>query len=313
MSLTSAIPAVRWPAQPKTRLDPPVLRWPATARRDSPQVQRFPASPAPVRPQPPRPAAPPLRWPGAQRVGGGAATAEPEAVQGLLLGGLALGGLALAYGSYRYYRHRRRENTVTSIRNEQRGQPVTEVDYLENAELDTPSEVVADDPTLAQNERTYTIRINPRNPVGLDRTDRRLLRIAELHERTHISADLSYSANRQRARLYLEHGDPTDEEEFGQIQYQQNLRIDARLQRLERIIKGDNALSRLQKKEMLKRVEYAARPVEYDPVINELLAYSREYGIRANSATVKALVLLARENLARRRIGGPNLQGNWPA
>ncbi len=227
------------------------------------------------------------------------------------LGTALTGGLlGLGYLGYRYYRHRQRENTLNDIRNEQAGQPVT-THIMHGAAMDDFSHARTDDVDVPQGARNYDVHLNPNNPVGLGRTDASLMRIANIHERTHVSADMSYSANAGRSNMFLDHGDPT-QVNFGQTQYQNNLRMGNRTITLEHIVQHDPALTPGQRAEMLERVEYSGRPNEYDPVINELLAYTKEYGIRANSWTVKALVKLARENLARRTPGGGNLQGNWP-
>lgn len=227
---------------------------------------------------------------------------------------LTLGLGALGYGAYRYYRHRRRENTLNNIRNEQANQPlVGPVNILPpGTPMDTPSLAYTHDTLLPQGTRNYQVDVNPNNPVGLGRTDPRLLRIAELHERTHISADMAYSSNQDQARMWLVHGDPVNDPNFGAHNIEQYQRIADRLIALENIIQNDSALTTVQRNEMLQRVNYAGQMIEYDPVINELLAYTQEYGIRANSRTVKALVKLARENLARRRPHGPHLQNAWP-
>lgn len=177
--------------------------------------------------------------------------------------------------------------------------------------MNIPSLATTNEASRPQGNRNYQIEINPNNPVGLDRSDDSLLRIAELHERTHVSADMAYSSNRNRSRMWLMHGDP-DDGDFENHNNRQLTLIDNRLTILENIIGNDNALTDTQRDEMLKRVGYARGFIEYDPVINELLAYTQEYSIRASSNTVKALVELARENLIRRQPGGPDLQNNWP-
>ncbi|PSL45603.1 hypothetical protein CLV51_104309 [Chitinophaga niastensis] len=218
--------------------------------------------------------------------------------------GMLTGVGALGYGLYRYYRHRRRENTLADIHNEQAPQVITATNNVA-----TPSEAVADNPNAAQALRTYHIDMNNANPLGLDRTSPELINIATLHERTHISADMAYSENAANARGEIVHANPLAP---NHVVAQYNL-IDARLQTLTNIVTNDSALTALQRADMHQRLNYAGVPREYDPVINELLAYSKTFGIRANSKTVKALVELARENLTRRTAGGPHLQGNWPA
>jgi hypothetical protein len=178
--------------------------------------------------------------------------------------------------------------------------------------MDTPSDVQANNPLALPAARTYTININPYNPVGLDRTDSSLMRLAELHERTHISADQAYSTNQNQSRLALQHGDVNAANFFPTVMNPHNNAVAARLIRLEGIVQSDKALTQQQREEIMTRVQYAGNYIEYDPVINELLAYTREYGIAANSATVKALVVLVRENLVRRQPGGQNLHGTWP-
>jgi hypothetical protein len=246
-----------------------------------------------------------------------APTSPAQPIQGGWLHNLGIGlasltGVgALAYGGYRYYRHRQRENTLQSIHDEQAPQQINQLNYFDpHGDMDQPSLVQATNPNAAQDQRTYNIDINDDNPVGLGRTDDSLRRIAEIHERTHVSADQSYSSNEDQSRLWLLHGDPDDPgyQDHQQEQYQ---RIADRLIHLEGVIQNDNALTEDQRGEMLQRVNYAGQLIEYDPVVNELLAYTREYGIRANSRTVKALVKLARENLGRRQ-GGQHLQGAWP-
>jgi Domain of unknown function (DUF4157) len=225
------------------------------------------------------------------------------------VGAAALTGVgALAYGGYRYYRHRRREKTLEAIRNEQAAQNITEI-----RDVDHPSFANVVDGHAPQDERAYRIDINRNDPVGLGRTDPKLERIAELHERTHVSADMAYSSNRDQSQGWTFHGDP-NAEDFGEHMGQQEGRMTSRLQSLEATIKQEKALTDQQRQEMLARVNYALgrELLEYDPVVNELLAYTKEYGIRANSRTTKALVELARENLGRRRPGGPHLQGDWP-
>jgi len=221
--------------------------------------------------------------------------------------GAGIGGLL--YGGYRYYRHRQRENTMNAIRSEQAGQTITAVNAV-----NYPSFANVNLPAPAQHLRTYYIDLNPNDPVGLGRTDPHLLRTAMLHERTHISGDMAYDANQTQPRGWMLHGDP-NAGGFGVHLGQQTGLMTARLQTLDRLIGQDNALTARQRREMRARVNYALGQElrEYDPVINELLAYTKEYGIRANSRAVKALVALARENLNRRRPGGPDLQGNWPA
>jgi len=218
---------------------------------------------------------------------------------GLLGAGLA-GGM---YGAYRYFRHRQRENALDAIHDEQANGPPTVVN-MNNVAMDSPSLVKADQSRVPQNARTYTIDLNQNNPVGRGRTSPEELRIAEIHERTHISADQAYSANANESLLELFHEDPAAR---GAAYLPTYTGIDNRTQRLAAIVKGDKALGPQQRAEILNRIDYATKPVEYDPVVNELLAYTREYGIRANSTTVKALVVLANENLARRQPGSPTM------
>ena len=227
---------------------------------------------------------------------------------GLIAGGVALSSM-LGYGGYRYFRHRQRENTLGAITNEQAQNPptVTHINY--GQDMDAPSLVRATNPHAAQNLRNYRIDINQNNPVGHGRTSPEEMRIAQIHEQTHISADQAYGANRDQSRLEIFHEDPTNPQgEF----IQAYTAIDNRLQRLRAIVTNDNALNAQQRREILSRVTYAEKPIEYDPVINELLAYTKEYGIRSNSATVKALVILARENLTRRRPGAANMTAPSP-
>lgn len=240
---------------------------------------------------------------------------KPELWKNLGIGTAVAGGLsALAYGGYRYFRHRQRENTLADIAAEQAPQNIAggapTILPLTTA-MDTPSLVQATNPMAPQAARNYQIDINPNNPVGLGRTDAALMRIAEIHERTHASADMAYSGNQAQSRLWLVHGDPAAVG-FGAHNAEQYERIGERLIALEGIVENDNALTEDQREEMMARVNYAGQYIEYDPVINELLAYTQEYGIRANSSTVKALVALARENLTRRQAGGPDLQNAWP-
>lgn len=233
---------------------------------------------------------------------------------GIGLGSVLTGGLGLlAYGGYRYYRHRQRENTLNAIRNEQAGQPIPAgVNVLPaGTGMDVASTAQTNDVHTPQGARNYSVNINPNNPVGLGRTDAHLMDIAEMHERTHISADMAYSSNANQANMFLMHGDPADPG-FGADMYQQNINMNNRTDRLNNIVANDNALTDQQRAELTTRVNYSGQPNEYDPVINELLAYTKAYGIRANSKTVKALVTLARENLARRQVGGPNLGNNLP-
>ena len=207
------------------------------------------------------------------------------------------------YGAYRYFRHRQRENALDAIHDEQANGPPTVVN-MNNVAMDSPSLVKADQSRVPQNARTYTIDLNQNNPVGRGRTSPEELRIAEIHERTHISADQAYSANANESLLELFHEDPAAR---GAAYLPTYIGIDNRTQRLAAIVKGDKALGPQQRAEILNRIDYATKPVEYDPVVNELLAYTREYGIRANSTTVKALVVLANENLARRQPGSPTM------
>lgn len=217
--------------------------------------------------------------------------------------GLGLAALgSAAYGGYRYLRHRQRENTMNSIRAEQERQPRTDINYMNDAPMDSPSLVSANNPRLPQNQRTYRIDINANNPVGHERTSPEEMRIAKIHERTHISADQAYSANRDISRLELFHEDPANE---GAEYLQTYKGIENRTTRLRKIAINDKSLTAMQRKEILSRIDYAEKPVEYDPVVNELLAYSKEYKIPANSGTVKALVTLANENLARRQPNSP--------
>lgn len=239
---------------------------------------------------------------------------EKAPVQGLLLeGALALLGLGgLAYGGYRYFRHRQRENTMQDIHNEQ-ANLTTNVGHGNDGIGNPTSQTQAVNGALAQHLRTYNIHINDDDPVGLGRTDQHLINVAEFHENTHASADMAYSGNANQSSLFLEHGNAANPAVFGPLQIQQWTFRDARVQRLKQIVNADNALTALQQQEILTRLGNAEMSIEYDPTINELLMYTREYGIAANSETVKALVLLARESLARRGPGGGNMAGNWPA
>lgn len=236
-------------------------------------------------------------------------------VQGFLLEGLALTALAglAGYGGYRFFRHRQRENTLTDLENEQQQQLGAQVITHTNDGVGAPTSLTqAANGAAPQAARNYNININDDDPVGLGRSDASLIRTAEFHEKTHAVADKTYSANAAASTLYLEHGNPANPAVFGPLQIAQWQFRDARVQRLKGIVQQDNALTDQQKNEIDNRLTNAEQSIEYDPTINELLMYTREYGIRANSETVKALVLLARENQARRGPGGGNMVGNWP-
>jgi hypothetical protein len=225
----------------------------------------------------------------------------------LTMGLLGLAGGA-AYGAYRYFRHQQRENTMGAIRAEQANQPINQITTHAGQTMDTPSLVTAVNGNIPQGQRFYNIDINANNPVGHGRGGPIEEGIAEIHERTHISADQAYSSNALSSRLELFNEHAVDDGAYlGTYQA-----IDNRLQRMRQIVNDDNALSDLRKSEILTRLQYAEKPVEYDPVVNELLAYTSAYGIRANSTTVKALVILARENLGRRNPHSPTLDPQPP-
>jgi hypothetical protein len=217
----------------------------------------------------------------------------------LLLGGLiALGAVGLTgaiYGAYRYYRHRRRENAIDEIRQEQNALPITT--HTENyGGIGVTSTATTRSNIVAHAARQYDVYVNLDDPVGTGGTSDALVESARVHERTHIAADRFYSSNfvaGQSQQLYHAGG-------HGGMYH--SYPIYDRADRLVEVIKSDGALTTEQRKHMKNRIKgNAVKPNEWDTTINELLVYSRYEGIRANSSTVKFLVEYANENLQHRQ------------
>jgi hypothetical protein len=209
------------------------------------------------------------------------------------------------YDAYLAFRDLQRENTIDRIDKEQKNLPQTTVINHPNKPMDWPSLASAVDRDAPQHQRTYRIDMNAENPVGYDRTGPIEHRIGLFHERTHIAADQSYSINDQEALGDTFHRQPNvDDAVTFRAAYGA---IEKRLDKLSAIVKNDRSLSSQQQTEILSRLRYAGQAREYDPVINELLMYTRDYGIEANSDTTKALRTLAEENLKHRQTPGSKL------
>ena len=146
---------------------------------------------------------------------------------------------------------------------------------------------------LPREERRYNVYVNLNDPIVIGRTSSSLIESARIHERTHVSADQSYTFNTPGVDMQIHHS--------GYASYHQYPIYD-RAERLLRVIRTDNALSKTQRQHLYDRnKKNSVGPIEWDPTINELLVYTRYEGIRANSNTVKLLVQYANENLQHRR------------
>lgn len=162
---------------------------------------------------------------------------------------------------------------------------------------------------LPQGQRMYHVEVNNDDPVGLGRNDPELIRTAEIHERTHLSVDQSYTSNANHADQAIGHDLGGN---LGAHLNEQWERRDERLNGLVAIVDQDQGLTNQQREDILQRVGNARMQIEYDPTINELLAYTHEYNMNASLPTVRALVLLANESRAHRADPNSQLQGNWP-
>ncbi len=221
-------------------------------------------------------------------------TVQPFLIEGLVLGGLALGAI---YGGYRYYRHRRRESTIADIRREHAALGPRIVGHVEAPHgLGVTSTATTIDPTVAVGARQYRVFINEDDPVGSGGSSPSLMESARIHERTHIAADQAYTENlTPGVSQQIHHAGP------GRGLYH-TYPLHDRAEKLLSAIASDRALSRQQRAHLDSRVRNnALRPTEWDSTINELLVYTREEGIRANSSTIKLLVTYAKENLEHRR------------
>ena len=298
-------------------LQPRVAPAPARSPVPIPPVHwsRPPAAGVPLQPcaapAPARPVAtiPPVVRPGERLPSHppAAGAAIPATAQRLLLGAALLGGAAAlggaVYGGYRYYRYRQRENTLDRILAEQQGLPIT---VKESDDLAFNYAVATDETAeLPQDRRRYEIHLNPKKQFGKEwpeRYRRQMLNVALIHEKTHVTVDRSYTANEERSGLYTFHA--TDSKYTDAK--------DKRWITLLKIIKNDQALTVDQREHMTERVKYSGMTIEWDPVINELLAYTKVLGVPANSATVRALVALADELLRRRASPEVKYCGAWP-
>ena len=221
-------------------------------------------------------------------------TVQPFLIEGLVLGGLALA--ALAYGGYRYYHRRRRENAVANVRQELAARlgPVPVLHAEGNHGIGHTSTATTVNPGAALGARNYQISINLDDPVGSGGTSDSLVESARIHERTHIAADRAYTENATpgvsqsifHAGDYMYHTYP----------------IADRANKLLQAIQSDCcALSREQRAHLQDRVRTnSIKPNEWDSTINELLVYTREEGIRASCNTVQLLVVYANENMDHR-------------
>lgn len=219
-----------------------------------------------------------------------------ETVQPMLLAGLAIAGVGALYAGYRYYRHRRRENTIGRIRQEQAALAPFINQHIEgHGGVGVTSYARTINNTVGVGARTYDVYINLDDPVGSGGTSPALVESARVHERTHISADQSYTANVPGESQLIYHAG-------GAGALYHSYPLYDRAQRLLEAIASDNALTDSQRKHLKKRVKKnSIKPNEWDSTINELLVYTRYSGIRANSRTVKLLVQYAEENLAHRQ------------
>lgn len=267
-------------APPPTRFAPPAVQAKSVS---------VPPKPAPAFVAPPRPThlSPIPQANPATRT----ATVQP-----FLIAGIALGVAAAAYGAYRYYRHRRRENAIDRIRVEHNALAPFITTHTENhAGPGVTSTATTANNMLAVPLRTYDVYINRDDPVGSGGTSPALVESARVHERTHISADQWYTANTvpgSSQLLYHLGGMPPIYHSYP---------LYDRADRLLNAIAGDGTLTDQQRAHMDDRVRNnSVRPSEWDSTINELLVYSQRSGIRANSSTVKLLVEYANENLQHR-------------
>lgn len=273
-------------APPPTRFAPPIVQAKDSARQ--PQPLRW------VTHKPPHLVAAPARIASPQPLNSATRTAT---VQPFLIAGIALGVAAAAYGAYRYYRHRRRENAIDRIRAEHNALAPFITTHTENhAGPGVTSTATTANNMLGVPLRTYDVYINRDDPVGSGGTSPALVESARVHERTHISADQSYTANTvpgSSQLLYHLGGMPPIYHSYPFYD---------RADRLLNAIAGDGALTDEQRAHMDNRVRNnSVRPSEWDSTINELLVYSQRSGIRANSSTVKLLVEYANENLQHRQ------------
>lgn len=168
-------------------------------------------------------------------------------------------------------------------------------------------------PEDSQGNRRYKIVIDPKNPIGFRRTSQELIDATLVHEKTHIICDMAYSMNKDQSKLSVFHRKEGILDEDHQ-QEQMHFSLLPRIVTLDRIVQNDDRLTEIQKNDIATRLGYAyLYPYkEYDPVINELLVYTKLYKIPANSNTVIALVQLGNENY-RRRNEGKHFEGEWPS
>lgn len=220
-----------------------------------------------------------------------------DTVQPMLLAGLAIAGTVGAlYAGYRYYRHRRRENVIDRIRQEH----ATHIGNINSTTeghggVGVTSYARTVNHNIAAPGRTYDVYINLDDPVGSGGTSGALVESARIHERTHISADQAYSANVPGVSQDIYH---TAGGGYAYHSYP----IHDRAETLLAAIAGDNALTLEQRTHLRNRVKKnSVKPIEWDSTINELLVYTRQVGISANSRTVKLLVQYANENLQHRQ------------
>lgn len=212
-------------------------------------------------------------------------------------------------------RRKQRENIIKKIYGEQEKidhVPQEYLSYQDNEEGRRRRSLAhVLNPNTPKDKRDYKITINPNNPLGTNNTNENLTEMALVHEKTHIISDIVYSMNDSKGEMGIfHHKEGVDD--MTHFSEQRDL-MEMRIKMLIAILQKDNDLTVKQKMHFKSRAEYPyCSPNEYDPVINELLVYTKLYKIPANSKTVIALVQLGNENY-RRRNEGKHFEGEWPS